>query len=330
MAINKISGNILQDNLQRGSNLSVQGNLAFFDITNLRVGIKTDNPSTEFEVIGTAKASNVNITSTTANRVMYTDSNKNAVTSGNLTFDGSVLGLTGTANINNLTLSGNTITSTGNITLTASTGNYVVLSGTGGYIIPIGNTAQRPSPPSTATVRFNSNTQKMEIYTGSQWTPVGADFASITSQIINGDGSTVTFTLDQSTTAAAIIVSTNGVVQIPDVAYTVAGNQITFVEAPLTTDVVNVRFISIVTTVNAITNDAGDAEVTVTVSGIVNISTAQSLQLPTYTVAQANSLGNTSAGQLIYVSNGDSGNPCLAVYANSAWKRISFGANIST
>jgi hypothetical protein len=330
MAINKISGNILQDNLQRGSNLSVQGNLAFFDITNSRVGIKTDTPSTEFEVVGTAKASNVNITSTTGNQILFTDSTKNAVTSGNLTFDGSVLGLTGTANINSLTLSGNTITSPGNITLTASTGNYVVLSGTSGYVIPIGNTAQRPSPPSTATVRFNSNTQKMEIYTGSQWTPVGADFASITSQIINGDGSAVTFTLDQTTTAAAIIVSTNGVVQIPDVAYTVAGDQITFVEAPLTTDVLNVRFLSIVTTVNAITNDSGDAEVTVTAPGIVDISSAQSIQLPTYTVAQANGLGNVSAGQLIYVSNGDSGSPCLAVYAASAWKRVSFGANIST
>ena len=330
MAINKISGNILQDNLQRGANLSVQGNLVFFDVVNTRVGVLTNAPTTEFEVNGTAKAGNVNITSTTGNRVLYTDSGKNAVTSGNLTFDGATLGVTGTANINSLSLSGNTITSDGNITLTANSSSYVTLTGTNGYVIPIGNTAQRPSPAPTATVRFNSNTLKMEIYNGVQWTPVGADFAEITSQIINGDSSTVTFTLDQSTTAAAIIVSTNGVVQIPDVAYTVSGNQITFAEAPLSTDVINVRFISIVTTVNAITNDAGDAEVTVTVSGIVDISTAQSIQLPTYTVAQANGLGNVSAGQLIYVSNGDSGNPCLAVYAAGAWKRISFGANIST
>ena len=330
MAINKISGNILQDNLQRGANLSVQGNLVFFDIVNSRVGVLTTTPTTAFEVNGTAKASNVNITSTTGNQLLYTDSGKNAVTSGNLTFDGSILSITGTANINSLSLTGNTITSNGNITLTANSSSFVTLTGTNGYVIPIGNTAQRPSPAPTATVRFNSNTLKMEIYNGSQWTPVGADFAEITSQLINGDSSTVTFTLDQSTTAAAIIVSTNGVVQIPDVAYTVSGNQITFAEAPLSTDVINVRFISIVTTVNAITNDSGDAEVTVTTSGIVDISSAQSIQLPTYTVAQANVLGNVSAGQLIYVSNGDSGNPCLAVYAAGAWKRVSFGANIST
>lgn len=42
-------------------------------------------------------------------------------------------------------------------------------------------------------------------------------------------------------------------------------------------------------------------------------------------------LGNISAttGDVSYCSNGDAGNPCLAVYTGSNWKRVAFGANIS-
>jgi hypothetical protein len=39
--INRISGNILQDNLVRGANLAVQGNLVFVDVVNTRLGINT-------------------------------------------------------------------------------------------------------------------------------------------------------------------------------------------------------------------------------------------------------------------------------------------------
>lgn len=59
MAINKISGNILQDNLVRGANLAVQGNLTYFDITNKRVGILTTAPSQALEVVGNVKVGNV-------------------------------------------------------------------------------------------------------------------------------------------------------------------------------------------------------------------------------------------------------------------------------
>jgi hypothetical protein len=38
-------------------------------------------------------------------------------------------------------------------------------------------------------------------------------------------------------------VITNGVVQTPTLAYTVVGNVLSFVEAPLTTDTVDIRFL---------------------------------------------------------------------------------------
>lgn len=36
------------------------------------------------------------------------------------------------------------------------------------------------------------------------------------------------------------------------------------------------------------------------------------------------------AGQLVYCSDGDGGNPCLAVYDGSSFKRIVLGATVST
>jgi hypothetical protein len=51
------------------------------------------------------------------------------------------------------------------------------------------------------------------------------------------------FELDRDSTSAAALVMFNGVVQIPGVAYTVTGNLITFAEAPLTSDVIDVRFL---------------------------------------------------------------------------------------
>ena len=52
MAIARVSGNILQDNLQRGANLSIQGNLAYFDVVNNRVGINTDTIAQDLTIAG--------------------------------------------------------------------------------------------------------------------------------------------------------------------------------------------------------------------------------------------------------------------------------------
>jgi hypothetical protein len=457
MAIQRVSGNILQDNLQRGANLSIQGNLAFFDVTNSRVGILTTEPQDEFDVIGVANASNVRITSATANGIFYAGITQLALTTANLTWDGTVLNvvgnisagniiagdaIVGNVDVGNITVSGNIsveslsanlfVTAVGNITggnlisnagilgATAnitgntavgniltdgyyyangapidlqqpagantqiqynfnsdfgasanltydqSTGIFQVGYGNSGTIqtnnlnvsniatvndgslvftidgngvasfvsttsvtIPAGNTAQRPASPETGALRFNTGLTQVEVWDGSQWEVVGSDFVSITSQTINGDGSTDTFALNETTTAAAIIVATNGVVQQPDVAYTVTGNSITFAEAPQISDTIDVRFTAAVTYVNAITNLSGNAEITVSEPGVANIATCDSLQLPGYTVASAANISTPATGQVIYVTNGDSGNPCLAVYSGGAWKRVSLGANIS-
>lgn len=65
MAINKISGNILQDNLVRGTNLAFQTDLLYVDIINNRIGINTASTTDTLTVAGTAKLANVTFAQST-------------------------------------------------------------------------------------------------------------------------------------------------------------------------------------------------------------------------------------------------------------------------
>jgi hypothetical protein len=107
-------------------------------------------------------------------------------------------------------------------------------------VVPVGNIAQRPGSPLTGTLRFNTETQRMEVYDGTEWDSVVSE---VTNQILNGDNVTTLFTLDRATTEAAVLIMINGVVQLPGVAYTVIGNQLTFSQAPLVSDVIDIRFL---------------------------------------------------------------------------------------
>lgn len=149
--------------------------------------------------------------------------------------------------LGNLSISNTTITTNladGNITLTPTGNSLVSINTTTGLVLPVGNTSQQPSPATTGTLRFNTTETAVEVYTGSTWELVGKQ-GTITNQIITPDGISTDYTLNQSTTAAAILVSLNGVVQIPGpfYAYTVSGNIITFSEAPLSSDLIDIRFL---------------------------------------------------------------------------------------
>lgn len=340
-----ISGTDITSDANISLQSSAGGNI---DITPDGSGtVNIDNITIADNTIGTTTgnlvidpAANIIFTDTLANSILFTGPEKEVLTDANLSFDGTDLVLAGSANIDNIRIDGTDISSNANLTIsTANDGNLTfTVNGNGvasfvsttSLTIPAGNTAQRPASPETGAIRFNTGSTQVEVWDGAQWEVVGSDFVSITNQTINGDGSTDTFVLNQSTTSAAIMVATNGVVQQPDVAYTVTGNSITFAEAPQISDTIDIRFTAAVTYVNAITNLSGNAEITVSGPGVANIATCDSLQLPSYTVADAANIASPAAGQIIYVSDGDSGNPCLAVYSSGAWKRVSLGANIST
>ena len=63
MAIGKISGPLLKENLLRdGIDLAFETDLLYLDVNNKRVGIKTTSPSHELTVNGTARSTNLEIT----------------------------------------------------------------------------------------------------------------------------------------------------------------------------------------------------------------------------------------------------------------------------
>jgi hypothetical protein len=194
--------------------------------------------------------------------------------------------------------------------------------------ISVGTTAQRPTTPTQGDLRFNSTNTSLEVYNGTGWVNVGDDSAVITSQSFSGDNSTVAFTLGASATTASVIVSINGTVQAPTTAYAISGTTLTFTEAPAAGDVIEARRISSLTTISEISNGLGDV-ISVDANGVAQFATVHSLQLPTYTVTQANALSNKASGQIIYVSNGNGGAPCLAVYNGSNWQQVRFDGVIS-
>jgi hypothetical protein len=244
---------------------------------------------------GNVTIGNLSITSTTSNRVLYTNNDNFVVTSNNLTFDGSLLDLTGTANVSanvsvgnlysaglinavgnvngtgavfsgnitaqnfigniignsgtvgNLTFGNTTISTSlvnGNITLAATGNSFVQIGGTYGFVVPVGNTAQRLATGNlVGTVRFNTDASRIEVYDGTEWDQI---VAGVTNQVLYGDGSTETFTLDRSTTTAAVLVILNGITQVPVQSYSMVpspSTNLVFTEAPEPGDVIDIRFL---------------------------------------------------------------------------------------
>lgn len=240
-------------------------------------------------------------------------------------------GVGGGTTIGNITVTDTTLSTTNagaNIIMQTTSQGTVQVDNTTAFNVSVGTTAQRPTTPVTGDLRFNSTNTSMEVYNGSGWVNVGDDTATITTQSFSGDNSTVAFTLNATATTASVIISINGTVQAPTTAYAVSGTTLTFTEAPASGDAIEVRKISSLTTISEISNGAGDV-ISVDANGVAQFATVHSLQLPTYTVTQANALSNKAAGQLIYVSNGNGGAPCLAVYNGSNWQQVRFDGVIS-
>ena len=140
----------------------------------------------------------------------------------------------------NATLNGtlNTSTINGNVGVT---GNLYVAGPI--MSLPVGTTSQQPGGAVQGAIRYNTTLNSVEFYNGTQWISV---INGLTEQIINGDGVTTSFALTESVpNAYDLLVSINGVVQNPTTAYSVSGGNIVFVEAPQSTDVIDVRFLTV-------------------------------------------------------------------------------------
>jgi hypothetical protein len=170
----------------------------------------------------------------------------------------------GNVSFNDTTISSNssmtvTTLNNGNIVLTADGTGVVQITGGDAVGIPSGNTAARPTTVLEGYVRFNTDIDTLEWYNGTIWDSFQQ--GQITSQIIIPDGTSVTYTLSANASTSGVMVSINGTLQQPDTSYSVHdGDQITFVEVPLSTDEIEVRQIGFgVTSVQSLI--FGEAEV---------------------------------------------------------------------
>jgi uncharacterized membrane protein len=243
MSINYVKGQILSNNLERdGIDLS---------ISNANVGINTLSPSSTLEVVGNVTVGNVvisNIGNITVGNVNINDladpvANTDAATKFYVdTVSGNI---TGIGNLEVIDTTITAITANANISIDPTgTGTFVIV-GTNGFVMPAGTTAERPATGNAAgTLRFNTDTARMEVYDGTEWDQV---VGGVTSQTIStANGVTTDFNLDRKTTTAATLVMLNGVVQLPTTSYSITGagsNVLTFVQAPVDNDIIDVRFL---------------------------------------------------------------------------------------
>jgi len=187
-----------------------------------------------------------------AGLINFDDTNVPTAVAGNVVFiEGYVyIGLRGVSNISssnfldNITINTTTISTditNGNIILAPTGTGMVQINGTNAFSIPVGSTAQQPNYVPAGSIRYNSDTDVPEFFNGVDWVSITS---SVVSQSITPSGSANAFVLTANTTTSGVIVGLNGVIQSPTTAYSVSGNVITFTETPLTTDIIDVRFIS--------------------------------------------------------------------------------------
>ena len=140
-------------------------------------------------------------------------------------------------------------------------GAKLVVNSTDSMLLPTGTTAQRPgSTGGTDTVgmlRYNTTSGGLEFYNGTAWQAPSSTITVITDQQFTGTGSTAAFTLSSAATTASTIVSINGVLQIPTLAYSISGTTLTFTENPANGDVIDVRVLTTTSTVSQLNDTTG-------------------------------------------------------------------------
>ena len=102
--------------------------------------------------------------------------------------------------------------------------------------IPAGGTAARPSASKSGDLRFNTDSNRLEVYNGSVFQQLSTTgVVAVTQDSFTGDGSTLEFTMStsaESNQTQRIVVAVGNVYQNPATAYTLSGTTITFTSPP--------------------------------------------------------------------------------------------------
>ena len=122
------------------------------------------------------------------------------------------------------------ITSANGTTISAE---GIVSFADGRLILPQGTTAERPNSPTNGEVRYNETSNKYEAYyPDAGWNYLGVGFGTpVQYQQFTGDGVAYSFTLTNAVSSAqALMVAINGVVQNPGDSYIVSGQELIFID----------------------------------------------------------------------------------------------------
>lgn len=305
-----------------GTNLVLSGNANVTTLNVNTISSLTTNGNINLDPNGSG---NVLLDTATANRILYASTNKEILTNSNLQFDGT------TVQVGNITLSSNTVsTSAGNLSITATGSNRVVFTSTNSIRVPVGDTSQRPTPVA-GDFRFNSELATLEFYTGSDWSSVATDVVFTLLDTFNGDGSTVGFTLSQSTSSSGAFITLNGVVQSPGVSYGISGTTLTFTEAPAVGDKIEVRYLTLgndlsVSSIEdlntSISVDDGNEFANVTINGTLQLqvsSATTKINNNFATTAPVTKTGDFSLqNNENFVINNKSGSTCIVTLPSAA------------
>jgi hypothetical protein len=178
-----------------------------------------------------------------------------------------------------------------------ASGAKLVINSTDTMLLPSGTNAQRPSQigysDTAGMFRYSTTSNSIEWYNGSTWQSATTSFTVVQDQQFSGTDSQVNFTLSQTATTNGIIVSINGIMQIPTLAYSVSGTTLTFTEAPQSTDVIDVRLITTTATVNQLYDSTGYNTVnTITGTG-VTFTTGTTQATTQYTINTTGAIAST-------------------------------------
>jgi filamentous hemagglutinin len=273
------TGNVTGGNLVTAGQAAVTGNITGGNINTAGQVVATGNVNGG-NVIAVALVTGANVSATsnvTGANVVGTTSGNFAnirISTSSIDSNASRITINGADADVDFAIDGDTVANvfyvdagTGTVSIgnsTQTTNAVLALNATNSFLMPVGNTAQRPGTGVTGMLRFNSTLDAVEVYDLDSWSTVGTpSFTVVTDDQFNGNGVQTVYTLANAYTTNSVIVSINGVVQIPTSAYSVTANVLTFTEAPQTGDLIDVRGLTTTTQVTSISNSPGNAVVAV-------------------------------------------------------------------
>ena len=155
MALGRISGQLLQDNLTReGTNLAFETNLLYLDVNNSRIGIKTIPTQYELEINGTTRTTNLEVTNSAL--IANVSVSGNTIQSTTSTLSLLASGLNSVIYNNRLTV-GNISLATNVISGTVTNGNIEIQPNGSGKLKITGDTEVYGSIHATGNITADGN-----------------------------------------------------------------------------------------------------------------------------------------------------------------------------